>query len=102
MPTSRVSKLTNELVVFIDEADWDPSYVVALTTGGTPQITVDSVKSYRTPFGTFMILTTLTVTRNRAQTWNLREYVARRLTVAGLPTEVGDVLAPARAKFYRV
>lgn len=99
---ARMSKLSNEVIVFVKEADWDPIYTEYLRTGGTPQISVDSVRDFRTPFGTYMIIATLTVVRVRAQTWNLRDYVHRTLNRAGLAIELTEVHAPARAKFYRV
>lgn len=98
----RLSKLTNEVIVFVKEADWDPDYTEHLRAGGTKQITVDAVRDFRTPFGSYMIIATLTVVRVGAETWNLRDYVCRTLNRAGLDLDVKDVHAPGRAKFYRV
>jgi hypothetical protein len=98
----RVSKLTNEIIVFVPEADWNPIFTEYLRGGGTKQITVDAVRDFRTPFGTYMIIATLTAIRVRAQTYDLREYVTRLLNRAGFPAEISDVRAPGKAKFYRV
>lgn len=98
----RISKLTNEIIVLVREQDWKPVYTEYLRSGGTNQITVDNVRDFRTPFGTYMIIATLTVIRVRAQTWNLREYVQRTLRQAGLDLPIAEIHAPGRAKFYRV
>jgi hypothetical protein len=101
MAEPRISKLTNEIIVFVPELDYTPDVLTALRTG-TGQISADSVRDVKTPFGTHMVLATLTVTRVKAQTWDLREYVQRKLRLAGLDVPMDDILAPAKAKFYRV
>lgn len=90
--------LTNEIAVFVRDTDWDPLLVRRIRTAGTPQIAVDSVKSFRTPFGSYMILATMSITNQRPQTWRLREYVAGLLTSTGIPTQVDQVIAPGRSK----
>jgi hypothetical protein len=98
----RVSKLSNELIFFVPELEFTPSLVLALRTGGTKQIVVENVRDFRTPCGTHMIITTLSVTRHRPQTWDLREYVAQRVSSAGFPLAIDDIIAPVRGKSYRV
>ena len=102
MTTKRVSRLLNEIIVFVREDDWNPVYTEYLRMGGTKQIVVENVRDFRTPFGTYMIIATLSVTRVRAETWDLRDYVCRVLNRAGLKIDTANVYAPGRAEFYRV
>lgn len=97
-----MKRLSNEIIVFVPEGEWNPELVTALKSGGTGQIVVDAVRDFRTPFGTHMIIAKLTVTRVNATTWDLREYVRRRLISAGLEVSTSDLHAPAKAQFFHV
>lgn len=99
MSTRRIS---NELIVFTQELEWDAEFLAAVKSGGTNQISVDAARSFRTPFGTYMIIATLSVTGDNVSTWRLREYLSRRLSAAGLECGIDDVLAPAKPKSFRV
>lgn len=100
--TKRIRKLSNEIIFFVRETNWSVTIPEALSKGGTSQITVDDVKVFRTGFGTYMVISQLSVTRARPETWDLRDYVCRLLVRTGLDVEITDILAPGRAKHFRV
>lgn len=101
MPTGATRRLQNEIIVLIDENRYSKEYVTAVAEAGTTQISVDSVRDFRTPFGSYMIIATLTVQRNNASSWDLRDLIWRKLVKAGLQIEIGDVMAPGKPKLYR-
>lgn len=102
MRTGSVRRLQNEVIVLVEEKIYSKALVTAIAEGGTKQISVDGIRDFRTPFGNYMIIATLSVQRVNASSWDLRNLVFRRLQEAGLALEMSDVLAPGKPKLYRV
>lgn len=98
----KVVQLTNELVVLISDSDWAPQLLTSLKESYTPQIRVDDVLHFATPFGAHMLCIRMTVTRARAVTYDLRDYLCRVLNRNGLPVDLSEIHAPSRARLFRV
>lgn len=99
--SARVSRLSNEVIVFIPDVDWTPQLIRSLTNSGTPQIIVDDVIHFVTPFGSHMLCLQMTVTRANASTHDLKEYLVRLLIRNGLSMDMSHVHAPARPRLFR-
>lgn len=96
-----VTRLKNELIVFIPDRDWTPELLSALKASKTPQIGVDDVIHLITPFGSHLLCLQMCVTRARATTHDLRVYLHRTLVRLGLDVELTDIHAPGHAQLYR-
>lgn len=97
-----VVQLSNELIVFIPDLNWAPALLKSLRESSTPQIEVTDVIHFISPFGAHMLCVQMTVTRARATTHDLRDYLCRLLNRNGLMIELEDIHTPSRAKLFRV
>lgn len=99
--TQQVTLLKNELIVYIPELDWTPKLLRSLKDSATAQIAVDDVMHFVTPFGAHMLCVQMSVTRARATTHDLKEYLCRVLGRNGLDVDMAEIHTPSRAKRFR-
>lgn len=92
----------NELIILFSDKELKRDYVFALRSARTPTMSVDDVKIISTPYGSAILLVTVSTTRNRVSTYEMREWVYGTLQRVDWPGEMKDIHAPSGLKKFRV